>query len=76
MLELVKKNKKCRKTSRLVGAVDLESFEMLSDHVAQNDVAADESSSESTCVMPPPPPGAWFEEARLQSTPKCAAGYY
>ena len=49
---------------------------MLSDHGAQNDVAADESSSESTCVMPPPPRAAWFKEARTPKHTKVRCGIF
>ena len=49
-----------------LGIVDLESFEVLSDHgetMADDDVV--ESSEESTGTMPPLPPVSWLKERRM-----------
>ena len=45
-----------------LGIIDLESFEVLSDHGdAEDDGDVDEFSEETTGIMSPPPPASWVK---------------
>ena len=50
-----------------LGTIDLESFEVLSDHGdnADDEVDVDVSTDETTGMMPPLPPVSWFKKIEM-----------